>query len=467
MWIVRRLSLLLVTALVAVACTGGSSGSTVDTTVAPVPAPPASPGTTASSPTSTILDPAVSPVRAQLDWFVRAINGGPLSEEVYQERFAEVFRLQVPFEDQFQPIVGRLEAVPGDWLVVSYTELDVDRAVGVVAAGDERMQVSIAVQPEEPHLITGLLVQPADLESTPDSFENAIGRLESLGTLRLVAAEVIDGECVPLESVAGDEPMPIGSAFKLFVLGALADAIESGDVSWDDDIVIRDELKSIPTGILQDEPDGTVKSVREVAELMISISDNTAADLLVDLLGRERVEASLGDLGLVDPGLNIPFLTTRELAALKVGPSSGLRSQYVAADEAGKRAILDQISDITVADLPIADFDEPIDPDTLEWFASPDDMCRVLVNLWTGGDEQIREILTVNPGAAPKPGVWEDVAFKGGSEPGLVSANWLTTESSGRVFVLSGSVVNPDELIDELQVFLLLAAARDLMSPAE
>ncbi len=464
---VRRLPLLVVAALVAAACTGGSSGSTVDTTVAPATVSSASPVTTVSSSTSTILDPTASPVRAQLDWFVRAINGGPLSEEVYQERFAEVFRLRVPFEGQFAAIVDQLVAVPGDWLVVSYSELTAEQGVGIVAAGDERMQVSITVDPEEPHRISGLLVQPADLESTPDTFENAIGRLEDLGILRLLAAEVIDGECLPVESAGADEPMPLGSAFKLFVLSALADAVADGDVSWEDDVVIRDELKSIPSGILQDELDGTVKSVREVARFMIAISDNTAADHLIDLLGRERVEAHLVTLGVSNPDLNVPFLTTREFAALKVGPSSGLRTQYLAADTEGRRAILRQISDIAAADLPLTDFDEPIDPDTLEWFASPTDMCRVLVHLWENGGADVRDILTVNPGVAPKPGVWRTVAFKGGSEPGLFAANWLAIDDGGRMFVLSASVVNPDELIDGTEAALVMAGARDLLAPSE
>lgn len=465
----KRISTALVLALLTVACTNGGAGTTsttstdaVTTSTAPTTVPQGE-GTSAS----TVLDPTLSPVRAQLDWFVRLLNGAPLSEEVYVERFAEVFRAQVPYEEQFVPIVRQMEAVPGDWLVVSYSEATTTDAVGVVAAGDERAQVSITVDPDLDNRISGLLVQPAGLDSTPDSFENAIARLQDQGTLRMTAAEVVDGQCQPVESVAADEPMPLGSAFKLFVLGTLADAVESGDISWDDEITVRDELKSIPTGILQDEPDGTVKTVREVAELMISISDNTATDHIIDLLGRQRIEDHLDELGVSRPDLNIPFLTTREFAALKVGPSSGLRQQYLDADEEGKRRILQQISDISSADLPISDFDKPIDPDLLEWFASPDDMCAVISGLWNSGDPVVREILTINPGVAPEPGVWDQVAFKGGSEPGLIAATWLTTGESGRTFVLSGSVVDPDALLDDFEVLFLLAAARDLLAPEQ
>jgi beta-lactamase class A len=458
--------LILVMALVVGACTTGDDAT--GTTQAATTSPSTTPSTTTDTASDTTgpIGVADDPARAQLDWFVRVINGGPLSEEVYVERFAEVFRLQVPFEAQFQPIVESLDAVPGSWLVANYTPTGANSAVGIVAAGDERMQVSISVQPDGDHLIEGLLVQPAELPSAPDTLENAIVRLERLGNVRMLGAEVVDGRCEPVVELNPGEPMPLGSVFKLFVLGTLADAVESGDVSWDDEIVIRDELKSLPSGILQDEPDGTVKTVREVAELMISISDNTATDHLIDLLGRERIEEHLDDMGVSQPELSIPFLTTRELFALKIGPSAGLQTQYIEGDTAVRRAILEQISDITPADLPVADLDEPIVPDQIEWFASPADMCVVLANLWESGDT-VREILTVNPGVAPEPGLWEEVAFKGGSEPGLLAVAWLTVAADGSVYVLAGSVLDTEELINELEAVFVFAGTRDLLATAE
>ena len=50
--------------------------------------------------------------------------------------------------------------------------------------------------------------------------------------------------------------------FKLYVLGAVAEMIDSGDVGWDDPVEIRDELDSLPGGETQNEPAGSVVSVR-------------------------------------------------------------------------------------------------------------------------------------------------------------------------------------------------------------
>jgi len=58
-------------------------------------------------------------------------------------------------------------------------------------------------------------------------------------------------------------------------------------------LTITAQLKSLPSGELQTKPDGTQISVQDVATKMISISDNTAADMLISLVGRPAVEAAL------------------------------------------------------------------------------------------------------------------------------------------------------------------------------
>jgi beta-lactamase class A len=440
-----RRALAVIMLVVLSACSAGSTSST--TTVVPVE-------------TTTVADT----LRGQVDWFVNAINGTLVSEAEYEQRMSETFRSAVPFATQFEPVVEQMAAVPGSWIIVSYDEVSPTNAVAVIAAGTERARISLSVDPDVPHVITGLLVSPADSASAPDTFENAFSRLGALGTLRALAAEVVGGECRSIAEVDPDTPAPLGSVFKLYVLGALQHQVSSGVIGWDDPVTIRDELKSVPSGILQNDPAGTVKPVHEVADLMISISDNTATDHLIDLIGRSTIEGLLGDLGLSHPEVDIPFLDTRELTALKVGPSAGLGAQYVNADEAGKRAILAQISDISASDLPVADLTDPVMPETLEWFASAADLCTTMVRLWDVGDGTTRAILTKNPGVAPAPGLWTDVAFKGGSEPGLVAVAWLMHRPDGRSFFFAGSVVNAKQTIDQMEAVFLFAGARDLLA---
>ena len=110
-----------------------------------------------------------------------------------------------------------------------------------------------------------------------------------------------DGE--KLYSLNGDAPMAVGSTFKLYVLQALYDKLDPG--SWKKVLWLKKEDISLPSGILQEWPVGTPITVKTLSNLMISRSDNTATDILIDLLGKNYLEKN------TDPR-NRPFLTTAD-----------------------------------------------------------------------------------------------------------------------------------------------------------
>ena len=258
-----------------------------------------------------------------------------------------------------------------------------------------------------------------------------------------------DGSCSPVVERASTELLPIGSAFKLYVLGAVVTMIEDGELGWDDPVEIRDELDSLPSGETQDDPAGSTLSVRELATRMISISDNTATDHLVDLVGRDRVEEALVTLGHSDPAATTPMLTTREMFVIKTDPD--LLARYQAADAAARRALLD--GEVAAAPLP-AVTDLPTGPTavtTVEWFASPADVCRALVTLddlaEQPGLEPIRDVLSDNSGAVTEAD-FERILFKGGSEPGVLFAGWLATRPDGSRIVVTGGVADETAPVD-------------------
>lgn len=455
----KRLSAVLLVVVVVAGC----SDSGADGTTPPAPA--------SASPTSTTVPPvdstlAESPLDTRLAWLAAVFTAGAISEEEYGAAFTQEFIDAVPYTD-FGPIVEQISAVGQDWSVGEFEERDgMEATVLLQSADGQSVRAIITLEDQVPHRIAGLLLQPGEtptLDDPPPDLESAAERLAAFGTLELAVMEITGEGCDPVFTSGSGEPAPVASAIKLYVLAAVADAVEAGEFAWDTDVAISEDLKSVPTGVLQNEEEGATFSVRELAETMIAFSDNTGTDHLIDLVGREAVERALSDHGMEDPGRNIPFLTTMELTALKLGPGAGLATQWMEADEAGRRAILEQISDIAPADIPLSEFDEPIHPDTVEWFATPQDMCRVLADLWAMG-EPVTQILTINPGLPDEEGNFESIAFKGGSEPGLVAMNWLVERPDGRRFVIAGSVVNPDEAFDQLEATLLLGAVRDLVA---
>ena len=67
----------------------------------------------------------------------------------------------------------------------------------------------------------------------------------------------------------------------------------------------------------------------------------------------------------------------------------------------------------------------------MEWYASPQAMARVMDALRTA-DDTARAILSANPGTdAATAARFAYVGFKGGSEPGVVTLNYLVRTRSG------------------------------------
>ncbi|MEV0150660.1 MULTISPECIES: serine hydrolase [unclassified Nonomuraea] len=119
----------------------------------------------------------------------------------------------------------------------------------------------------------------------------------------------------------------------------MAERIASGAFGWDTTLTITPELKSPGSGELRNRPDNSKVSVLEAAKLMISISDNTAADLLIHKAGRKNVERTAWAWGARDKR-NMPLLTTRELFVLKGADYPRHTKKYLSLETTGQRMYL-------------------------------------------------------------------------------------------------------------------------------
>ncbi len=147
---------------------------------------------------------------------------------------------------------------------------------------------------------------PSSAPAPPTTWDGVDAMLRSVAPqVRLLVADVTSGSCRPIHAIDPATAAPIASAFKLYVLAALATAVRSGRLSWDQQLTLTPRVKSLPSGVMQYEPDGTRVSVRDAAAHMIAISDNTATDLLISALGRPAVEAALTATGMADRGASV------------------------------------------------------------------------------------------------------------------------------------------------------------------
>jgi hypothetical protein len=421
--------------------------------------------------TATPVTIPLTPVGDALRWFLDQANRGAAGFDpgAVAGHLSSAFLARVP-PDFLRSQLDAAFAGHQGWAVVAFeAPPTATKATVEVGSGSTVFRVVIEVGSDAPHLIDELTVTPAPVGQRPDvprSWAEFDRRIDGLGPdVAFVAAEINDDACVPVHALHPTSELAIASAFKLYVLGAVADAVKTGSITWDTSVPIEDRLRAVGGGKLQQSPPGASFTVQTMATYMISISDNTAADHLLNLVGRPAVEAEQTALGHSDPARNTPFPSTREVNALKFALPPTIARQYAAASATERRQLLTD----TVDPAPLPQLTGTLAPafvDSIEWFASPADLCRAMVGLTTLATDPllapVRQILSINPGI-PFPSQWTYVAFKGGSEPGVTAAAWLLERSDGRRFVIAGAVNNPAGQVDSLDTVSLLANASTLL----
>ena len=103
------------------------------------------------------------------------------------------------------------------------------------------------------------------------------------GALGFWARDLATGEQVEL---AAEERFPSASTIKLWVLRELFRRAALREVDLDQDVVeMTDRDRVIGSGVMKDLTPGFRASLRDAATLMITVSDNTATNLLISRLG--------------------------------------------------------------------------------------------------------------------------------------------------------------------------------------
>jgi beta-lactamase class A len=384
-----------------------------------------------------------TPAGEQLAWILDVIvaHHGKLSRAEIEAHFHPTFLQQIP-ADKAVEIFAQMGAQLGQ-LVLGAVEGDAGQLVAQVEAGSAKLRIALAVDPSTQQISTLTIRGEVDAGPRPQSFDEVLRTVATLAPrAQLLVAELDKAGCHPLQELAATDELAIGSTFKLYVLLALADRIAAGKAAWTDELAIRDEWKSLPSGTTQNEPPGKKLPLSTLAERMISISDNTAADHLLYTLGRKDVEAAVRASRHARPALDAPFLSTRELFVFKLGTPAAELDRYLALPEAKRRAYLDRTLADKYPNLATAgDWTTARRVDTLEWFASSQDLCRAMAALWTRAQEPrtkaVLDVLAKNPGLAVDKQVWPYVGYKGGSEPGVLNMTYLLRRADDKWFVVT------------------------------
>ena len=99
-------------------------------------------------------------------------------------------------------------------------------------------------------------------------------------------------------SINGDQQVPSASMIKILILLKAFDECHKGKLNLEDTIGLDDYERVDGSGILKELYRNHKFSIRELLTLMIIVSDNTATNILIDLLGREEINKIGHELGL-------------------------------------------------------------------------------------------------------------------------------------------------------------------------
>jgi beta-lactamase class A len=269
--------------------------------------------------------------------------------------------------------------------------------------------------------INGLLFKPAvPIKGTLDDAVAALNAFKGQSALLVTKNGTV------LTAHESTTPLAVGSAFKLGVLKELNQKIAAGEASWDQVVTLEKRHRSLSTEGLRNFPDGSPLTLHTVASLMISLSDNIATDMLMEFVGREAVSAELEQFAL----------TTREFFQLKTDPDR--RAAFRAADEAGKAEIVDQLAGL---DMPppekIGHHDEGI-----EWYLTAEKLCALVTEVAD------LDLFIINPGVAD-PQKWAGIAFKGGSEAGVLNLTTHLRAENGDIYCVAYTLNDAEALPED------------------
>lgn len=114
------------------------------------------------------------------------------------------------------------------------------------------------------------------------------------GKVSLFAKNLDTGETYALNP---DERVRTASTIKIAVMIEAFGRVAEGKIKWSDEVILTKEKKVGGSGILNELSDGLRLTLRDAVNLMMILSDNTATNLVLDVLTTDAVNARMESLG--------------------------------------------------------------------------------------------------------------------------------------------------------------------------
>lgn len=123
------------------------------------------------------------------------------------------------------------------------------------------------------------------------------------GTMGVAAVDLLTGETI---AVNADTRFPSASTIKTAVMVEAYHQAAEGTLSLDSTLTLGESDKVGGSGVLNGMRHGLPLTVRDLIQLMIVVSDNTATNILVARIGTAKIVARMATYGLMDTKLFRP-----------------------------------------------------------------------------------------------------------------------------------------------------------------
>jgi len=235
----------------------------------------------------------------------------------------------------------------------------------------------------------------------------------------LVAYVDHNNQCQAIYQSDANTLKATGSIFKTWVLGGMADAVENLSLTPGQNVVFDAEQWVNGQSLTNYEPAGTIFKAQDLATMMLGVSDNTATEILHDLVGRSVIDSYIDGSGVTDATVLKPILSINEQFHLFFSVHPTTATNFVNDTESNQLTFINNVLEPMEA---VTSY--PYNNDFLmtsgSWRASPMEVCQNFAQLRTypQGSDALTLIDRAMGAQTAQPEIrnnWDRAWYKGGS----------------------------------------------------
>jgi len=152
---------------------------------------------------------------------------------------------------------------------------------------------------------------------------------ETPGTVAISVIDLTRGYAL---SINGDVNLPAASTIKVPIMVEVMRQIALGKFGFERKVSLRDSDRDYGYGSLCDARWGSKHTVWQLLFSMITISDNTAANMLIRLVGRQNINQTMQSLGLTQTWLGDTIHSDGDVRELRTSANDMMRLLGMIAD---------------------------------------------------------------------------------------------------------------------------------------